>query len=70
MQYFSQFGSTDAAQGRALGVIGQTVADQAALMGYIDIFFTWAVVAAALVPLILLLVRRIDIGGGEAAVGH
>ncbi|HUZ32806.1 MAG TPA: DHA2 family efflux MFS transporter permease subunit [Xanthobacteraceae bacterium] len=70
MQYFSQFGSPDAAQGRAIGVIGQSVANQAALMGYIDIFFTWAVVAAVLVPLILLLVRRIDIGGGEAAVGH
>ncbi|MDE2372732.1 MAG: DHA2 family efflux MFS transporter permease subunit [Hyphomicrobiales bacterium] len=70
MQYFSQFGSTDAARDRALGVIGQTVANQAALMGYIDIFFTWAVVAAALVPVILLLVRRIDSGGGEAALGH
>ena len=70
MQYFGQFGSPVAAQDRALGVMGQTIANQAALMGYIDIFFTWAVVAAVLVPLILLLVRRIDIGGGEAAVGH
>jgi DHA2 family multidrug resistance protein len=67
--YFTQFGSPIAAQGRAMGYIGQTIADQAALMAYIDIFFTWSVIAAALVPLILLLIRRVDLGGG-AAVGH
>jgi hypothetical protein len=44
--------------------------DQAALLGYIDIFYSWAVVAAALVPLFLLLIRRVDTAGGEAAVGH
>ncbi len=70
MQYFGQFGSPSAAQNRALGVMGQTVAGQAALMGYIDIFFTWAVIAAALVPLMLLLIRRINMGGGEAVIGH
>jgi DHA2 family multidrug resistance protein len=70
-QYFMQFGGSMAeARGRAIGVIGQTVANQAALMGYIDIFFTWSVIAAALVPLILLLIRRVDPGGGEAAIGH
>ena len=32
--------------------------NQAALMAYIDIFFTWAVIAAALVPFALLLIRQ------------
>ena len=45
------------------------IANQAALMGYIDIFFTWSIFAAALVPLILLLIRRVDQSGG-APVGH
>jgi MFS transporter, DHA2 family, multidrug resistance protein len=68
-QYFTQFGSHASAQGRAAGYIGQTIVNQAALMGYIDIFFTWSIIAAALVPLILLLIRRVDTGGG-AALGH
>jgi MFS transporter, DHA2 family, multidrug resistance protein len=68
-QYFTQFGSVASARGRAIGAIGETIANQAALMGYIDIFFTWAVIAAALVPLILLLIRRVDTGMG-AATGH
>jgi len=38
-------------------------------MAYIDIFFTWSVIAAALVPFALLLIRRVDQTGG-AAVGH
>jgi len=68
-EYFTQFGSAASAQGRAIGYIGQTIANQAALMGYIDIFFTWSVVAAAFVPFVLLLIRRVDTGAG-AAVGH
>ena len=57
------------ARDRAIGVIGETVMNQAALMAYIDIFFTWAVIAAALVPFALLLIRQIDQTGG-AQVGH
>jgi hypothetical protein len=65
-----QFGGAAAdAQSRAIGTIGQMVVNQATLMGYIDIFFTWSIIAAALVPLILLLIRRVDQSGG-APVGH
>jgi DHA2 family multidrug resistance protein len=68
-QYLTQFGSAASAQGRAMGYIAETIANQAALLGYIDIFATWAVIAAALVPFVLLLIRRVDQSGG-AAIGH
>jgi len=70
-QYFAQFGSPAGAQGRAYGYIGHLIADQAALMGYIDIFYSWSIFAAVLVPVVLILIRRIGpVSGGEAAVGH
>jgi MFS transporter, DHA2 family, multidrug resistance protein len=69
-QYFTQFGSPVAAQGRAFGYIGQLIADQAALLAYIDIFYTWAIISAALVPVVLILIRRIGPLTGQAAVGH
>jgi len=70
-QYFAQFGSPAGAQGRAFGYIGHLIADQAALMGYIDIFYSWSIFAAALVPVVLILIRRIGpVSGGAAAVGH
>ncbi|HXX03889.1 MAG TPA: DHA2 family efflux MFS transporter permease subunit [Xanthobacteraceae bacterium] len=70
-QYFSQFSSSAAgAQARAIGYVGQTIADQAALMGYIDIFYTWAVVAALLVPAVLLLIRRVAPDQARAGIGH
>jgi DHA2 family multidrug resistance protein len=69
-QYFTQFGSPVGAQGRALGYIGHLISDQAALLGYIDIFYSWAIFAAVLVPIVLLLIRRIGPVSGEAAAGH
>jgi DHA2 family multidrug resistance protein len=69
-QYFAQFGSPAGAQGRAFGYIGHLIADQAALMGYIDIFYSWSIFAAVLVPVVLLLIRRIGPVSGQAAVGH
>jgi MFS transporter, DHA2 family, multidrug resistance protein len=69
-QYFTQFGSAASAQARAMGYMGQLVADQAALMGYIDIFYTWSIFAALLVPTVLLLIRRIAPASGQGAVGH
>jgi hypothetical protein len=40
-------------------------------MGYIDIFYSWSIFAAALVPVVLILIRRIGpVSGGAAAVGH
>jgi MFS transporter, DHA2 family, multidrug resistance protein len=69
-QYFTQLGSAANAQGRAMGYIGQQVADQAALLAYIDIFYTWSIIAALLIPLVLLLIRRIGPASGPSAVGH
>jgi len=69
-QYFSQFGSAASAQGRAMGYMGQLVASQAALMAYIDVFFSWCILAAVLIPAVLLLIRRIEPVSGRGAVGH
>ena len=69
-QYFTQFGSPAGAQGRAFGYIGQLVADQAALMGYIDIFYSWAVFAAVLVPVVLVFIKRVGPTSGQAVAGH
>jgi MFS transporter, DHA2 family, multidrug resistance protein len=69
-QHFTQFGSAASAQGRAMGYMGHLVADQAALMGYIDIFYSWSIFAAVLVPAVLLLIRRIGPASGQGAVGH
>jgi DHA2 family multidrug resistance protein len=68
--YFTQFGSPASAQARAFGYIGQLVGQQAALMAYIDIFYTWAIVAALLVPAVLLLIKRIGPVSGTTAAGH
>jgi len=69
-QYFTQFGSPASAQGRAMGYMGQLVADQAALLGYIDIFYSWSIFAAVLVPVVLVLIRRVEPVSGQTAVGH
>jgi MFS transporter, DHA2 family, multidrug resistance protein len=69
-QYFTQSGSPTDAQGRAIGYIGQLLNSQATLMAYIDIFYTWAIFAAVLVPLMLLLIRRIGPPTAQSAAGH
>jgi MFS transporter, DHA2 family, multidrug resistance protein len=69
-QYFTQFGSPVAAQARAFGYIGHLISDQAALLAYIDIFYTWAIISAALVPVVLILIRRIGPMTGPGTVGH
>jgi MFS transporter, DHA2 family, multidrug resistance protein len=69
-QYFSSLGSPTSAQGRAVGYIGQMVANQAAILSYIDVFATWSLFAAVLVPLVLLIVRPIESRQGAAAIGH
>jgi MFS transporter, DHA2 family, multidrug resistance protein len=70
MHYFGQSGSPASAQGHAIAYIGQMVGGQAALMAYIDIFFTWSIFAAALVPLALLLIRRVGPARAGASAGH
>jgi DHA2 family multidrug resistance protein len=70
-KYFQQHGvNTGDANGQAMGLIGQMIRTQAALMAYIDVFYVCAITAALMIPLVLLLVRRVQIQGGRAAVGH
>ena len=57
-QYFAHGGSPASAQVRAMGYIGELVSEQATLMAYIDVFYTWSVFAALLIPVVLLLIRR------------
>ena len=69
-QYFAHSGSPASAQARAMGYIGKLVSEQATLMAYIDIFYTWSVFAALLVPVVLLLIRRTAPRAGQPVVGH
>src|ERR1700728_140445 len=70
MGYFTQNASPTGAQGRAIGYIGHLVNDQATLMAYIDIFYTWAIFTVVLIPLVLFLIRRVTPGTGPSAAGH
>jgi DHA2 family multidrug resistance protein len=68
VQYFIAQGETAArAQSLAFGWIGQMIEQQATLLAYIDVFWIAAVFSAAMVPLTLLLLRRVDIGAAPAA---
>ena len=70
-QYFTQQGAPPAAAlSHAYGYIGQMVSGQASLLAYIDIFHTWFLFAALLVPIVLLLIKRVATGGGRAAAMH
>jgi DHA2 family multidrug resistance protein len=70
-QYFTQQGAPPTeAQAHAYGYIGQVISGQASLMAYIDVFYTWAIFAAVLVPIVLLLIRRVSTVGGRAAAMH
>jgi hypothetical protein len=53
---------------RAIGLIGRIVMQQATLLAYIDVFYGYVVVAAALVPVAFILLRP---GEGRApAAAH
>jgi len=68
---FTQHGaSAGAAHSEAIGLLGQIIAKQASILGYIDVFHVCAITAAVMIPLVLILVRRVQIGGHAAAVGH
>ena len=55
-RHFASAGaSAPDAQHQALGLIGQMVQSQAQLLSYIDVYFALAVIAAAMIPLALLL---------------
>jgi MFS transporter, DHA2 family, multidrug resistance protein len=70
-QYFTHAGAAPtAAQADAYGYIGQVVSGQASLLAYIDIFHTWSIFAALLVPVVLLLIRPVSGGGGRSVAAH
>jgi DHA2 family multidrug resistance protein len=58
------------ATGQAMAFIGQLVRTQATLLAYIDVFHVCAIAAALMVPLVLVLVRRIDLQASSAPIGH
>jgi MFS transporter, DHA2 family, multidrug resistance protein len=70
-QYFIQQGSTPAqAHSQAVGFIAHLVQTQATIMAYIDVFQVCAIVAAVMIPIVLIMVRRVQIGRASAAAGH
>jgi DHA2 family multidrug resistance protein len=69
-KYFMQHGAAAAdANSQAMGFIGQIIQMQATILGYIDVFYVWAVTAALMIPLVLVLVRRVRVQG-QAMAGH
>ena len=68
-QYFIHQGAPPTtAQSHAYGVIGRMVASQASLLAYIDVFYTWAIFAAVLVPIVLLTIRRVSVPARATAM--
>jgi len=69
--YFTAHGASAAdAAGQAMAFIGQMIRTQATILAYIDVFQVCAIVAALMIPLVLLLVRRVNIQASAAVVGH
>jgi len=67
-QYFMQHGATAGkAHNEAIGYIGQMIGRQATLLAYIDVFQLSAIVAAVLIPVVLIMVRRVQLHGASAA---
>ena len=67
-RYFAEHGAT-AAQARdlAIGWIGKAMQSQSVLLAYIDIFWLSALFAAAMVPLVLLMLKPVDPHAAPAA---
>jgi DHA2 family multidrug resistance protein len=70
--YFTAHGVSAAdAAGKTMALIGQMIQTQATILAYIDVFHLCAIVAALMIPLVLVLVRRINMGDSStAAIGH
>jgi MFS transporter, DHA2 family, multidrug resistance protein len=69
--YFMHQGApAGAAHSEAIQYIGQLIARQATILAYIDVFQLCAIIAAALIPVVLVMVRRVQIRRSSAAAGH
>jgi len=67
-QYFMQQGASAAeAYNQAIGLMGQMILKQATILAYIDVFHLCAIVAALLIPVVLVVVRRVRLGAPSAA---
>ncbi|HEX4409340.1 MAG TPA: DHA2 family efflux MFS transporter permease subunit [Xanthobacteraceae bacterium] len=71
-RYFTQHGSTAAdAKSQAMGLIGSIIHTQATILAYIDVFYVCSIAAAVMVPLVLVLVRHVQLHRGRGApAGH
>jgi DHA2 family multidrug resistance protein len=67
-QYFTQQGASPAAaHNQAMGFLGHLVETQATILAYIDVFQLSAIVAAMMIPIVLIMIRRVQIGKVSAA---
>ena len=68
--YFLQHGApAGQAHNLAIGFFGQLIQTQATILAYIDVFHVCAITAAVMIPLVLIMVRRVQIQA-QAVVGH
>lgn len=68
--YFVHRGaSPGAAHSEAIGLFGQIIQTQATILAYIDVFYVCAVAAAVMIPLVLVMVRRVQ-NQAQMAAGH
>ncbi|HTV30402.1 MAG TPA: hypothetical protein VMF32_21820 [Xanthobacteraceae bacterium] len=55
---------------RAMDYIWHILQKQAVIMAYVDVFYTWAVFALLLIPVVLLLVGRVGHAAPQSATMH
>ena len=67
--FMAQGSSAGEANGQVMGFIGQLISTQATILAYIDVFYVCAITAALMIPLVLILVRRVQ-NQAHAAAGH
>jgi len=68
--YFMQHGDSAAqAHNAAIGLFGQIIRTQATILAYIDVFHVCAITAAVMIPVVLVMVRRVQIHA-PAVIGH
>ncbi len=66
-QYFMHQGSAQSdAHRRAMGLIGKLIEQQATILAYIDVFYLGAIVAIVMIPIVLILVGRVQSGRNGA----
>jgi DHA2 family multidrug resistance protein len=69
-KYFMQQGaSAPEAHDRAIGLFGQMIQMQSTILAYIDVFYVCAIAAALMVPIVLIVVRRVRLDA-HAVAGH